>query len=206
LLYHEKNIYHRCLFLTTDKYFHIIDYQELYNFIQIVPEVTKIRNSLENPLADPEYLFGEIKRNNISHIIIAGYWPGYVKPFSVKVIQKADKATENIIPVDIFSSIPEEMLYNEWEKAKLTCALHDIPFDASLLVKHNPVNTETLIIEGGISGIRAALEFANSHNKVYLVEKTGTIGGHMAMFDKTFPTLDCAACILTHKMVEVSQH
>ena len=98
------------------------------------------------------------------------------------------------------------MFYNEWGKAILTCALHDIPFDASLLVKHNPVNTETLIIEGGISGIRAALEFANSHNKVYLVEKTGTIGGHMAMFDKTFPTLDCAACILTPKMVSVGQH
>ena len=68
------------------------------------------------------------------------------------------------------------------------------------------VNSSTLVIGGGISGIQASLEIAASKNKVYLVEKSGTIGGHMAMFDKTFPTLDCAACILTPKMVEVGQH
>jgi len=65
---------------------------------------------------------------------------------------------------------------------------------------------ETLVVGGGIAGIQASLEIANSKNKVYLLEKTGTIGGHMAKFDKTFPTLDCAACILTPKMVEVGQH
>ena len=66
--------------------------------------------------------------------------------------------------------------------------------------------SDTLVIGGGIAGIQAALEIANSGCKVYLVEKQGTIGGHMALFDKTFPTLDCAACILTPKMVEVGQH
>ena len=68
-----------------------------------------------------------------------------------------------------------------------------------------PFNTETLVIGGGIAGIQAALEIAESGNKVYLVERTGTVGGRMAMFDKTFPTLDCAACILTPKMVAVGQ-
>ena len=66
-------------------------------------------------------------------------------------------------------------------------------------------NSPTLVIGGGIAGIQAALEIAESGNKVYLVERTGTIGGRMAMFDKTFPTLDCAACILTPKMVAVGQ-
>ena len=70
----------------------------------------------------------------------------------------------------------------------------------------NPVNHATLVIGAGIAGIQAALEIANAGKQVYLVEKTGTIGGHMAMFDKTFPTLDCAACILTPKMVDVGQH
>ena len=64
----------------------------------------------------------------------------------------------------------------------------------------------TLVVGGGIAGIQAALEIADAGKKVYLVERTGTIGGHMAMFDKTFPTLDCAACILTPKMVSVGQH
>jgi heterodisulfide reductase subunit A len=61
-------------------------------------------------------------------------------------------------------------------------------------------------VGGGIAGIQAALELANTGKKVYLVEKHSTIGGHMAQFDKTFPTLDCSACILTPKMDAVLQH
>jgi heterodisulfide reductase subunit A len=68
------------------------------------------------------------------------------------------------------------------------------------------VHPDTLVIGAGIAGIQTSLEIANAGYKVYLVEQSGTIGGHMAMFDKTFPTLDCAACILTPKMVEVGQH
>ena len=69
-----------------------------------------------------------------------------------------------------------------------------------------PVNPATLIVGGGIAGIQAALDIADSGRTVYLVEKEPSIGGHMAMFDKTFPTLDCAACILTPKMVQVGKH
>jgi heterodisulfide reductase subunit A len=68
------------------------------------------------------------------------------------------------------------------------------------------LNPATVVIGGGIAGIQASLEIADAGFKVYLVERTGTIGGYMATFDKTFPTLDCAACILTPKMVEVAQH
>ncbi|MEM3586112.1 MAG: CoB--CoM heterodisulfide reductase iron-sulfur subunit A family protein [Candidatus Jordarchaeaceae archaeon] len=63
-----------------------------------------------------------------------------------------------------------------------------------------------LIIGGGIAGIQAALDVAEQGVKAYLVERTPSIGGHMAMLDKTFPTLDCAACILTPKMVDVGRH
>ena len=65
---------------------------------------------------------------------------------------------------------------------------------------------EALVIGGGISGITASLNLANAGFRVYLVEKSPTIGGHMLMLDKTFPTLDCSACILTPRMVEVSKH
>lgn len=68
------------------------------------------------------------------------------------------------------------------------------------------VNPDTMVVGAGIAGIQAALEIAESGNKVYLVEKESSIGGHMAKFDKTFPTLDCSACILTPRMVQVAQH
>jgi heterodisulfide reductase subunit A len=68
------------------------------------------------------------------------------------------------------------------------------------------INPNTLIVGGGIAGISAALELANAGNHVYIVEREPSIGGHMAQLDKTFPTLDCSACILTPKMVDVGQH
>ncbi len=69
-----------------------------------------------------------------------------------------------------------------------------------------PVNGATMVVGGGIAGIHAALTLANAGKQVYLVEREPTIGGHMAQFDKTFPTLDCAACILTPKMTQVGNH
>jgi heterodisulfide reductase subunit A len=68
------------------------------------------------------------------------------------------------------------------------------------------IDPKVLVVGGGIAGIHAALTLANAGKKVYLVERQPTIGGHMAMFDKTFPTLDCAACILTPKMSSVKGH
>jgi heterodisulfide reductase subunit A len=68
------------------------------------------------------------------------------------------------------------------------------------------INPTTLVIGGGIAGIQAALDIADAGEKVILVEREPSIGGHMAKFDKTFPTLDCSACILTPKMVSVGQH
>jgi len=63
-----------------------------------------------------------------------------------------------------------------------------------------------LVIGGGIAGIQASLDLANMGFKVYLVEKSPSIGGRMAQLDKTFPTNDCAMCILAPKMIEASQH
>lgn len=63
-----------------------------------------------------------------------------------------------------------------------------------------------LVIGAGIAGIQAALDIADAGFKVYLVEKEPSVGGRMAQLDKTFPTLDCSACILTPKMVDVARH
>jgi heterodisulfide reductase subunit A len=75
-------------------------------------------------------------------------------------------------------------------------------------LKKKRVNVEkgVLVVGGGIAGIQASLDLANAGLKVYLVEKTPSIGGRMAQLDKTFPTLDCSACILTPKMVDAAKH
>ncbi|MFB3896361.1 MAG: FAD-dependent oxidoreductase [bacterium] len=91
-------------------------------------------------------------------------------------------------------------------KALVSAAVHKAEFLEPLEKKEVAINPNVLIIGGGIAGIQAALEIANAGKKVYLVEKEPSIGGHMAQFDKTFPTLDCAACILTPKMVSVGKH
>lgn len=68
------------------------------------------------------------------------------------------------------------------------------------------VKKDVLVVGGGISGIQSALELADKGYKVYLVERSPSIGGHMAQLSETFPTLDCSYCILAPRMVQVSQH
>jgi heterodisulfide reductase subunit A2 len=75
-----------------------------------------------------------------------------------------------------------------------------------LEVQKVSVEPSCLIIGGGIAGMNSALDLADEGYKVYLVEKTPTIGGHMAQLDKTFPTMDCSACILTPRMVDVARN
>ncbi|MBR6756009.1 MAG: CoB--CoM heterodisulfide reductase iron-sulfur subunit A family protein, partial [Peptococcaceae bacterium] len=71
---------------------------------------------------------------------------------------------------------------------------------------HSPVTKRALIVGGGIAGIQAALDIANNGYQVDILERTPSIGGKMAQIDKTFPTIDCSACILTPRMVEASSH
>jgi heterodisulfide reductase subunit A len=69
-----------------------------------------------------------------------------------------------------------------------------------------PITKKALVIGGGVAGIQAALDIANCGHKVIMVERSPSIGGHMAQLSETFPTLDCSQCILTPRMVEVAQH
>ena len=94
------------------------------------------------------------------------------------------------------------------EKAKdlLRAAVQRVVWNEPLERRQIPIRQSVLVVGGGIAGIHAALTLANAGKKVYLVEREPSIGGHMAMFDKTFPTLDCAACILTPKMTAVKSN
>lgn len=91
-------------------------------------------------------------------------------------------------------------------KKLLKAAVNRVKEHESLEVSEVEVVPRTLVVGGGISGIEAALNVADSGKEVYLVEKSPSIGGHMAQLDKTFPTLDCSSCILTPKMGNVAKH
>ena len=87
-------------------------------------------------------------------------------------------------------------------KAEIAKTILDTP----LIPGETPMTKRALVIGGGIAGITAALDIADAGFPVDIVEKNVTVGGKMAMLDKTFPTLDCASCIVTPKMTEVSQN
>jgi heterodisulfide reductase subunit A len=94
----------------------------------------------------------------------------------------------------------------EKAKALVSAAVRRVYYQEPLETREVPVNPNTLVVGGGVAGIQAALEIADSKHKVYLVEKEPSVGGHMIQLDKTFPTLDCSACILTPKMSLVGAH
>ncbi len=85
-------------------------------------------------------------------------------------------------------------------------AIAKVHLNAPLTAGSSPVTKRALVIGGGIAGIQTALDIADAGFEVDIVEKKPTIGGKMTQIDKTFPTLDCAACILTPKMVEAAQN
>jgi len=184
----------------------VINIPEVKAYAEKLNGVAKVWLPADVSLNDPVQLSGKIKEKIYKKVIIAGNTPGMVKSvFSKAMVLDGNK------PEDVFlASFYENGIYRnsdiERAKAVLSCAVYGINFENAANPEELPVNNDTLVIGGGIAGIQASLEIAASKNKVFLVEKTGTIGGHMAMFDKTFPTLDCAACILTPKMVEVGQH
>lgn len=94
----------------------------------------------------------------------------------------------------------------EKAKALSRAAIERVRFHRPLETTRVPIHPDVLVVGGGIAGIHAALTLANAGKHVTLVEREPSIGGHMAKFDKTFPTLDCAACILTPKMSAVRSH
>ncbi|RQD72679.1 MAG: CoB--CoM heterodisulfide reductase iron-sulfur subunit A family protein [Tindallia sp. MSAO_Bac2] len=112
------------------------------------------------------------------------------------------------------ANIREHCSWVHTDKAKATVKAIDLVkkavaksyYAVPLHAESLPVNKRALVIGGGIAGIQAALDIADAGYPVDLLEKESSIGGKMAQFDKTFPTLDCSACILTPKMVEAATH
>ena len=157
-----------------------------------------------------ELIINDIKEFNLNRIVVASCSPRMHE----KTFRNACKKG-GINPYFFqMASIREQ---SSWvtsdEKSATLRAIDLVKAAVNRVTHHEPlspriveINQSAVVIGGGIAGMQAALEIADAGRKVYIVEREPSIGGHMAKFDKTFPTLDCAACIMTPKMVSVGQH
>ena len=171
-----------------------------------LPDVELVRDLGVLPGLDIDKLSSELQDNGIERVVIAGDSPGFFKPTFTRAMALAGGDPGEVRLASFRAFGASRGVGTARAKGVLACAVLGVPFPLAAVPDTTAVHPATLIIGGGVAGIQAALEIADADKHVYLIERTGTIGGHMAMFDKTFPTLDCAACILTPKMVAVGQH
>ncbi|RME49123.1 MAG: CoB--CoM heterodisulfide reductase iron-sulfur subunit A family protein, partial [Caldilineae bacterium] len=157
-----------------------------------------------------ELIEADIREHNLTRVVVAACSPHL---HEATFREACRRASLNPFLCEM-ASIREHVSWVHTDRAAATAKAKSIIAGAVERVAHHeplepmtvPIHPATLVVGGGIAGIQAALEIADSGYPVYLVEREPSIGGHMAQFDKTFPTLDCAACILTPKMVAVASH
>jgi heterodisulfide reductase subunit A2 len=183
-----------------------VDLHSIELYADNLPDVARVWSLGVRPKLDPAALSDEIQQERLERLVIAGDTPGFFKPAFTKAMALAGGDPDEVRLASFGEHGGIGDSGSARAKSVLACAVLGVPFPLAAVPDTTPTHPGTLIIGGGIAGIQAALEIADAGKQVYLVERTATIGGHMAMFDKTFPTLDCAACILTPKMVAVGQH
>ena len=162
--------------------------------------------------SDPgqELIKKDIKELGLNRVVVASCSPTMHEPTFRRACQEAGVNPYLFEMANIreqASWVTEDKeAATEKAKALVSAAVRRVFYHQPLETKEVPVNPNTLVVGGGIAGIQAALKIADAEHQVYLVERTPSIGGHMAQLDKTFPTLDCSACILTPKMTQVGSH
>lgn len=186
------------------------------------PEVIKYAGKLKDVVVAKGYKFmcsdpgqklikDDIKENKLNRIVVAACSPRMHEPtFRLA----ATEAGLNPFLVEMANIREHSSWVHMKEPKKATEKAKDLVrmavAKARLLEPQEKprvkVNDKALVIGGGVAGIQASLDLADAGYKVYLVEKTPSIGGKMAQLDKTFPTMDCSSCILTPKMVDVARH
>ncbi|HNY51572.1 MAG TPA: CoB--CoM heterodisulfide reductase iron-sulfur subunit A family protein [Smithella sp.] len=184
---------------------------ELAQFASTLPDVV-VAKDYKFMCSTPgqEMIANDIKEHKLDRVIVSACSPLMHEQTFRKVLENAGLNKYLVTIVNIREQVSWVTHDIEEGTAKAKAVLNGAVYRARLLAPLTSrvidVNDDVLVVGAGIAGIQASLELANTGKKVYLIEKNSTIGGHMAQFDKTFPTLDCSACILTPKMDAVMQH
>ena len=189
-----------------------LDIKELVEYAKTLPDVAYVKDN-RYTCADPgqEEIRKGIKDYKLNRVVVAACSPRMHEPTFRRTVSEAglNPFLFEMANIREFSSwchpsTPKEAT----EKAKdiIRMAVAKARLMMPLQTIEVPVTNKALVVGGGIAGINAALDLAEMGFKVYLLEKTESIGGHMAALDKTFPTLDCSICIEGPKMVDVGRH
>lgn len=188
-----------------------VDVDALTKYAQTIPDVV-VAEQYKYMCSDngAKLIKDSIKKHNLDIIVIASCSPRMHEQF---FREKTNEGGVNPYRLEIVN-IREQCSWvhhdksaaTEKAKALIRSGVAKAKFLEPLKPSTLKVIPEALVIGAGIAGIQTALDLANDGFKVHLVERDPSIGGHMAQLDKTFPTLDCAACILTPKMAEVANH
>jgi heterodisulfide reductase subunit A len=189
-----------------------LDIKELVEYAKTLPDVAYVKEN-RYTCADPgqEEIRKGIKDYKLNRVIVAACSPRMHEPTFRRTVSEAglnpflfEMANIREFASWCHPSTPKEAT----EKAKdiIRMAVAKARLMMPLQTIEVPVTNKALVVGGGIAGINAALDLAEMGFKVYLLEKTESIGGHMAALDKTFPTLDCSICIEGPKMVDVGRH
>jgi heterodisulfide reductase subunit A len=188
-----------------------VDVKEVARFANDLPCVV-IARDYQYMCSDPgqELIKSDIKEHGLNRVVVASCSPRMHEP---TFRNACEDAGVNAYCFEM-ANLREQCAWVHSDKNRATEKAKDLVASAvgkaallePLERKKVGVIPRALVIGGGVAGIYTALEIADKGFETYLVEKEPSIGGHMAQLDKTFPTLDCSACILTPKMVEVERH
>jgi heterodisulfide reductase subunit A2 len=190
----------------------VIDIGTLTKYARTLPNVVHVEDT-DYPCSrqGQDGIKTAIRANKLDRVIVAGCSPRLYEPTFQSCVSQAELNPWLFEMANIreFASYCHRTKPKEaTEKAKDTVRM--AVAKARLLEPLRPIELlmtkKVMVIGGGIAGINASLDLADMGFKVYMVEKTETIGGYMALLDKTFPTLDCSICIEGPKMVDVGRH
>ena len=186
--------------------------EEVAEFAQGLPGVVLSKDSLYM-CSEPgqEQIKADIREHNLTRVVVASCSPRLHEPTFRATCEAAGLNPYLLEMANIREHCSWVHLHDKdaaTGKAKDLVGMA-VSRAALLQPQHEltvPVLRKALVIGGGVAGIQASLDLADAGYKVYLVEKTGSIGGRMAQLDKTFPTMDCSICILAPKMSEAGRH
>ncbi|MFX1363867.1 MAG: 4Fe-4S binding protein [Promethearchaeota archaeon] len=187
----------------------VIDVENLTKYAKTLPNVTEAYNyKFMCSEIGQELIKEKIRNGEINRVVVAACSPRMHETTFRKACKEAGLnqflfETANIREHCSWVNIQDTKGAYEIAKSHVRMAVAKASKLEALEKFNVDVEPACLIVGAGIAGMNAALDLSNFGYKVYLVEKTTTIGGHMAQLDKTFPTLDCSSCVITPKMSEV---